>query len=140
MSSWRNRSFIHRVEHSLHVRLVQLLSEREHLRGWYRIGGSGFRTQLIHKEWLETRPQKKPDLSAYQRRGSFDLVILATGRLEQATLDQFAAGRIVPAIVAEMGLDYGYMHVKDDNQKLPTAMSGTRTWSICTGGRLVTGH
>jgi hypothetical protein len=40
---FRVQPFIHRVEHSLHVRLVQLLGEWEHLRGWYPIGDSGFR-------------------------------------------------------------------------------------------------
>lgn len=118
MDEFLTEPFIHRVEHSLHVRLVQLLSDWEHLRGWYRIGGSGFRTQLIHKEWPETRPRKKPDLSADQRRGSFDLVILAPSQLEQASLEQFANGRIVPPIVIEMGLDYGYEHLKDDDLKL----------------------
>lgn len=34
--------FIHRVEHSLHVRFAQLLGEWEHLRGLYPIGASGF--------------------------------------------------------------------------------------------------
>jgi hypothetical protein len=49
IDEFRVQPFIHRVEHSLHVRLVQLLGEWEHLRGWYPIGDSGFKTQLIHK-------------------------------------------------------------------------------------------
>ena len=64
MDEFRVQPFIHRVERSLHIRLVQLLGEWEHLRGWYPIGGGGFKTQLIHKEWPEARPRKKPDLSA----------------------------------------------------------------------------
>jgi hypothetical protein len=56
---------------------VQLLGEWEHLRGWYPIGESGFKTQLIHKEWPEARPRKKPDLTADRRRGSFDLVAVS---------------------------------------------------------------
>jgi hypothetical protein len=53
IDEFRVQPFIHRVEHSLHIRLVQLLGEWEHLRGWYPIGGSGFKKQLIHKEWPE---------------------------------------------------------------------------------------
>jgi len=45
LDEFRVQPFIHRVEHSLHVRLVQLLSEWEHLRGLYPIGGSGFRRE-----------------------------------------------------------------------------------------------
>jgi hypothetical protein len=43
IDEFRVQPFIHRVEHSLHIRLVQLLGEWEHLRGWYPIGDSGFR-------------------------------------------------------------------------------------------------
>ncbi len=59
IDEFRAQPFIHRVEHSLHARLMQLLSEWEHLRGWYPIDDSGFKTQLIHKEWPETRPGKE---------------------------------------------------------------------------------
>jgi hypothetical protein len=37
IEEFRVQPFIHRVEHSLHIRLVQLLGEWEHLRGWYPI-------------------------------------------------------------------------------------------------------
>jgi hypothetical protein len=111
--------FIHRVEHSLHVRLVQLLSEWEHLRGWYPIGGSGFKTQLIHKEWPETIPRKKKlELIVDRRRGSFDLVVLAPGQLEKAALEQFTVGRIDPPIVIELGLGYWDDHLEGDQEKL----------------------
>jgi hypothetical protein len=43
IDEFRVQPFIHRVEHSLHIRLVQLLGEWEHLRGWYPIGDSGFK-------------------------------------------------------------------------------------------------
>src|SRR2546421_9667492 len=94
IDEFRAQPFIHRVEHSLHIRLVQLLSEWEHLRGWYPIGDSGFKTQLIHKEWPEARPRKEPDLTADRRRGSFDLVILAPSQLQRTALEQFRVGRI----------------------------------------------
>ena len=84
VDEFRAQPFIHRVEHSLHVRLMQLLSEWEHLRGWYPIDDSGFKTQLIHKEWPETRPRKKkPELIVDKRRGSFDVVVLAPSQLEK---------------------------------------------------------
>jgi hypothetical protein len=119
IDEFRVQPFIHRVEHSLHVRLVQLLSEWENLRGWYPIGDSGFKTQLIHKEWPETRPRKKkPALAVDRRRGSFDLVVLAPGQLEKATLEQFTVGRIDAPIVIELGLGYWNDHLSGDQEKL----------------------
>ena len=110
IDEFRVHPFIHRVEHSLHIRLVQLLSEWEHLRGWYPIGDSGFKTQLIHKEWPEARPRKEPDLTADRRRGSFDLVILAPSQLQRTALEQFRVGRIDAPIVIELGLRVGIAH------------------------------
>ena len=118
MDEFRIQPFIHRVEHSLHIRLVQLLGEWEHLRGWYPIGDSRFKTQLIHKEWPEARPRKKPDLIADRRRGSFDLVVLAPSQLQRTALEQFVVGRIDAPIVIELGLNYGKQHLTDDRQKL----------------------
>jgi hypothetical protein len=115
----RAQPFIHRVEHSLHVRLMQLLSEWEHLRGWYPIDDGRFKTQLIHKEWPETNPRKKkPELIVYRRRGSFDVVVLAPSQLEKATLEQFTVGRSDAPIVIELGLGYWNDHLKDDREKL----------------------
>jgi hypothetical protein len=119
LDEFRVQPFIHRVEHSVHVRLVQLLSEWEHLRGLYPIGGSGFRTQLIHKEWPEARPRKKEgEPLADGRRGSFDLVVLAPSQLQEATLEQFKAGRLDAPIVIELGLGYGPVHLQGDLDKL----------------------
>jgi hypothetical protein len=118
MDEFRVQPFIHRVEHSLHIRLVQLLGEWEHPRGWYPIGGSGFKTQLIHKEWPEARPRKKPDLIADRRRGSFDLVVLAPSQLQRTALEQFIVGRINAPIVIELGLNYGKQHLTGDRHKL----------------------
>jgi hypothetical protein len=97
---------------------VQLLGEWEHLRGWYPIGDTGFKTQLIHKEWPEARPRKKPDLTADRRRGSFDLVVLAPSQLQRTALEQFRVGRIDAPIVIELGLNYGRQHLSGDRQKL----------------------
>ncbi len=118
IEEFRVQPFIHRVEHSLHIRLVQLLGEWEHLRGWYPIGGSGFKTQLIHKEWPETRPRKRPDLIADRRRGSFDLAVLAPCQLHGTALEQFRTGRIDAPIVIELGLNYGRQHLEGDRDKL----------------------
>ena len=119
IDEFQAQPFIHRVEHSLHVRLMQLLSEWEHLRGWYPIGDSGFKTQLIHKEWPETRPRKKkPELTIDRRRGSFDVAVLAPSQLEIATLEQFTVGRIDAPIVIELGLGYWNDHLRGDREKL----------------------
>ena len=133
IDEFRVQPFIHRVEHSLHVRLMQLLSEWEHLRGWYPIDGSGFKTQLIHKEWPETRPKKKPELIVDRRRGSFDLAVLAPSQLHKATLEQFSVGRIDAPIVIELGLDYGTQHLRVTGRSSRIARSSTRTWSTCHG-------
>jgi hypothetical protein len=118
IDEFRVQPFIHRVEHSLHIRLVQLLGEWEHLRGWYPIGDSGFKTQLIHKEWPEARPRKKPDLITDRRRGSFDLAVLAPSQLQGTAHEQFIVGRIDAPIVIELGLNYGKQHLTGDQQKL----------------------
>ena len=122
IDEFRAQPFIHRVEHSLHARLMQLLSEWEHLRGWYPIADSGFKTQLIHKEWPETKPRKKrkkePELIVDARRGSFDVVVLAPSQLEEATLEQFTVGRIDAPIVIELGLGYWNDHLSGDRDKL----------------------
>jgi hypothetical protein len=119
IDEFRAQPFIHRVEHSLHTRLMQLLSEWEHLRGLYPIGDSGFKTQLIHKEWPETRPRKKkPELIVDRRRGSFDVVVLAPSQLEKATLEEFTVGRIDAPIVIELGLGYWNEHLCGDWEKL----------------------
>jgi len=110
--------FIHRVEHSLHVRLVQLFGEWEHLRGLYPIGASGFRTQLIHKEWPEARPRRRKGTEDTRRRGNIDLAVLAPAQLAQASLDQFIDGRISAPIVIELGLNYTDKHLNQDLDKL----------------------
>ena len=119
LDEFRLQPFIHRVEHSVHVRLVQLLSEWEHVRGLHPIGDSGFVTQLIHKEWPEFIPRKKAgEPVRVRRRGSFDLAVLAPSQIRTATLEQFANGLIDAPIVIELGLDYGPAHLQGDLDKL----------------------
>jgi hypothetical protein len=138
IDEFRAQPFIHRVEHSLHVRLMQLLSEREHLRGWYPIDGSGFKTQLIHKEWPETRPRKKkPELIVDRRRGSFDVVVLAPSQLEKATLEQ------LPLVVSTLQSPSSWVSATGTTTSAATgrssrtAGSSTRTLSISHGCRRV---
>jgi hypothetical protein len=117
---FRVHPFLHRVEHSLHARLIQLLGEQGHLGGRYPIGESGFLTQLIHKEWPETTPRKKADQSGDRRRESFDIAVLTPGQLRQATCEQCAAGRIAAPIVIELGLNYSGRHLAGDRAIVKT--------------------
>ena len=70
------------------------------------IGASGLTTQLIHKEWPETVVRVGRGKTV-ERRGLFDIVVLAPAQFEEVTLEQFLQGRIEPPIVIEVGLDYG---------------------------------
>ena len=106
--------FTHRVEHSLHVQLYQLLSESHQLSGMHPIGNTGFKTQLIHKEWPETKP--RPGKNG---RGSFDLAILSPHQLANVqNIEQFIHGRIAAPIVVELGLGYQDVHLGGDVGKL----------------------
>src|SRR6185503_2121721 len=93
--------YLHRVEHSLHTRLFDILVSHRIFGDSLPIGGSGRFTQPVHKEWPETviRPDKNG-------RGNFDLAILSPERVAAANVEQFRTGLISPSIVIEMGLDY----------------------------------
>ena len=71
-------------------------------------------TQPIHKEWPEylARPEKG------NRRGNFDLSVLAPERLKSCSFLEFREGRVRPSIVIEVGLDYDLAHLKKDAAKL----------------------
>jgi hypothetical protein len=114
---FRVHPFAHRVEHSWHVRLVQLLSEREVLQDWYPLGEGGFKSQLIHKEWPETYGEELEDGTS-KRRGSFDIAIVTPGQLRRASIDQFRPGRIAAPFVIELGLGYWDEHLLADHKKL----------------------
>lgn len=114
---FRVHPFAHRVEHSWHVRLIQLLSEREELRGWHPLEEGGFKSQLIHKEWPETYGEELKDGTS-KRRGSFDIAIVTPDQLRRASIDQFRLGRIAAPIVIELGLGYWDKHLLADHEKL----------------------
>ena len=109
----------HRVEHSIHCRLFQLLAMQPELQ--VELPFRGGVTQPIHKEWPEfiPRPEKTKG-----NRGNFDLAILAPEIVAGATRDDFRGGWIRPTIVIEVGLDYPLKHLLDDARKLEN--SGVR--------------
>ena len=109
------RPYLHRVEHSLHAELYHRLKDQADLRGEFPLR-TGELTQLVHKEWPETRPDVSPGASG--RRGAFDLAVVSPEGIAAATLEQFRQGRIAAPIVIEVGLDYGQKHLQDDGKKL----------------------
>src|SRR5215831_3986048 len=110
----------HRVEHSFHAELISELRKHEQLSASVEIGTSGFTTQLIHKEWPETVVRIDRGKTV-ERRGLFDIVVLAPAQFEKVTREQFMQGRIEPPIVIEVGLDYGLKHINGDIDKLRTS-------------------
>ena len=112
--------YLHRVEHSFHAELISELRKHDKLRARVEIGASGLTTQLIHKEWPETVVRVDRGKTV-ERRGLFDIVVLAPAQFEQVTLEQFLQGRIEPPIVIEVGLDYGLKHLEGDIDKLRTS-------------------
>jgi hypothetical protein len=117
VDEFRAHPFAHRVEHSWHVRLVQLLSKWPVLQGSYPLGDAPFQSQLIHKEWPETYGELLLDGSR-KRRGSFDIAILTPDQLRQTSVDQFRLGQIAAPIVVELGLGYWDRHLLADEKKL----------------------
>lgn len=107
--------YLHRVEHSLHAELYLRLKNQEVLRDEVPLS-TGETTQLVHKEWPETRPDLSPGASG--KRGAFDLAVLSPDALAAGTLEQFRQGRIAAPIVIEVGLDYGQKHLEDDGKKM----------------------
>jgi len=108
-----DQPYLHRVEHSCHARLYEILVSQPIFRGQIGLGVSEYRSQLVHKEWPETTRRER------KRRGSFDLVVLTPGLLEKCgNLDAFLDGLLAPPIVIELGLDYGKRHLKGDLEKL----------------------
>ncbi len=109
------RPYLHRVEHSLHAELYLRLKGQAALRDEFPLRTSEM-TQLVHKEWPETRPDLSPGASG--KRGAFDLAVMSPEGLAAATLEQFRQGRIAAPIVIEVGLDYGQKHLEGDGKKM----------------------
>jgi hypothetical protein len=104
--------FLHRVEHSLHCELYALLTANRTLGRPYPLA-DGTPVQLVHKEWPETkvRPGKAG-------RGNFDIVVLDPTAVASADVAGFELGLVKPAVVIEIGLNYGESHLIGDMEKL----------------------
>ncbi len=105
--------YLHRVEHSVHCELFRILTSRKIFSRTYPMGRLS--TQPIHKEWPECTPRPEKG----NRRGNFDLAVLAPERLESCSFADFRQGRLKPSIVIEVGLDYSLRgHLLPDAAKL----------------------
>lgn len=116
VDSFVRAPYLHRVEHSFHAELISELRRHDKLRACVEIGTSGQTTQLIHKEWPETVVRGGRGKTV-ERRGLFDIVVLAPAQFKEVTPEQFRQGRIEPPIVIEIGLDYGLKHIDGDIDK-----------------------
>ena len=87
-----------------------------------------FGTWLIHKEWPETLPGRDVD-----RRGLFDLAVLAPSQLAQASIDQFRQGRIHAPIVGKWASITGVRTSSKPSRSSATARCPTRTWCTSRG-------
>jgi hypothetical protein len=120
--------FLHRVEHSMHCELYQMLTSSitEQYQSRYILNKNGFRSQLIHKEW----PHQDNIDKGHRRRGNYDLVILDKKSLKQCTLDQYRLGRnVVLNTVIELGLNYDTNHLLKDCKTLNNTKSKNK-WII----------
>jgi hypothetical protein len=106
--------YLHRVEHSIHIRLHSILSVQPHFARHFSLANGIASTQPIHKEWPEITPRPEKG----NRRGNFELAILSPDRLKTCTLDDFKNGRVIPPIVIEMGMNYDNGHLANDAEKL----------------------
>jgi len=104
--------YLHRVEHSIHCDLYNMLSGEEIFNERVKIGNEEI--QIIHKEWPEFIPRPEKG----NRRGNFDLAILSPTNCLGCSINDFLYGRIEAPIVIEMGLDCSIKHFTDDFEKL----------------------
>lgn len=114
--------YLHRVEHSLHMRLYSILRSQPLFDKHYPMANGEIFTQPIHKEWPETYPRenntKRKDDNKNTRRGNFDLVILSPVQIKKCPPALFDEGRLIPPFIIEMGLNYGEDHLDQDKEKL----------------------
>jgi len=105
--------YLHRVEHSIHARLYELLRQQAPLSQTTKLR-TGEITQLVHKEWPETVP--RPDKDG--RRGNFDICILSPYRCRTSDARSFCQGKIGPTVAIEVGLNYDANHLSQDAEKM----------------------
>jgi len=107
--------YLHRVEHSIHAHLFNLITLADEFGQHYPIGKNLATTQLVHKEWPETIPRPEKG----NRRGNFDIAILSPSLLTTCpSIDVFLDGKLPAPIVIEIGLDYDGQHLANDAKKL----------------------
>ena len=106
--------YLHRVEHSVHARLFELLRSQPPLDQYFALLG-GALSQPVHKEWPEpkSRPAKRPP-----RRGNLDIAILYPSQLRACSTQDFSKGLLNPTIAIELGLNYGICHLRGDAEKM----------------------
>lgn len=115
--SFRERPFLHRVEHSLHCELYMLIQKElecmpDHDR--FVMTKDGFETQLIHKEWPH-----QDGIDDSRRRGNYDLVVLDRASLAACTEKDYQDGRNVAIhSVFELGMNYDTDHLYKDYKTL----------------------
>jgi hypothetical protein len=117
VTDFRRHPFEHRVEHSFHIQLWNLLNGHETLRRQVKLVDWPYMTQLIHKEWPSDR---KINLSGKgnETRQRYDIAILDPEVLAATKMGDFVNGVPSAAIVIELGLDYSLKHLKQDFEKL----------------------
>ena len=91
VTTFLERPFLHRVEHSLHAELWSLLKQEPELGGEWPLKDGRTLTQLVHKEWPETCPRSLAD-GLERPRGLFDLAILCPHQLAQASWTNSRSG------------------------------------------------
>jgi hypothetical protein len=105
--------YLHRVEHSIHTQLFHIMMGNSYLSQQVVLGDGKTKTSLVHKEWPWPIKDKI-------RRATFDFAVLTQDYLDKdcRSIKEFHKGASCPPIIIEIGLDYGYGHLKKDNDKL----------------------
>ena len=119
MDEFRAQPFIHRVEHSLHVRLMQLLSEWEHLRGL--VSDRRQRFQDAADPQRVARDQAAEEEARADRRQAQGFLRRGCSRSQPARKSNPRAVHrwyIDAPIVIELGLGYWTDHLSGDREKL----------------------
>ena len=104
--------YLHRVEHSIHCDLYNMLISSDVFNKKIKIADQTM--QILHKECPEYIPRENKN----NRRGNFDLAILSPKNIKDKSINDFIYGRIEAPIVIEMGLNYGTEHLTEDFKKI----------------------
>ena len=105
--------YLHRVEHSIHCDLYNFFVSDDLFNDIVELTDRT-KIQILHKEWPEYIPRENKN----NRRGNFDMAILAPESIKNKSINDFIYGRIEAPIVVEMGLNYKIDHFTEDFKKL----------------------